>query len=202
MRKHPGRLRLPKQALTQPFALRGICEIRQPDCFDGDSAADGGILGAVNHPGRSTAELVQNPISADLIHADDVILSVRPNWPRSRWGFRLHYEPIRIAASRCGHANPGIADGREDGQTQCSADAPEATYREPPWPAPDRTALPGRRPIRHRSPRSSWEIRSWPPTAPSGFRFPAALHRGARPSHSNNPSDRAAAIRTSSASHW
>jgi len=82
MRKHPRRLGFAKQPLAQPLAFRRVGEVRQPDGFDGDNAADGGILGAVNHPGRSTAELVKNPVSADLIHADDDILSGRPNLAR------------------------------------------------------------------------------------------------------------------------
>src|ERR1700722_8980051 len=78
MRKHPGRLGLPKQPLAQPFPFVCVGKIRETDRFDGDDPPDGGILGAVNHAGRPAAELVQNPVSADLIHADNAILSVRP----------------------------------------------------------------------------------------------------------------------------
>jgi len=41
MRKHPGRLRLAKQPFAQPFTLRFVGEIRQPDGLDGDGPADG-----------------------------------------------------------------------------------------------------------------------------------------------------------------
>ena len=82
MRKHPGRLRFAEQALAQAFALGIVGEIGQADGFDGDNPADGGILGAVNHAGRTTAELVQNPVSADLIHADTLFYQFGQMSPR------------------------------------------------------------------------------------------------------------------------
>src|ERR1700689_1648634 len=85
MRQHPSGLSLAKQALAQPFAFGFVREIREPDGLDSDDPADSGILGTVNHPGRSTAELAQNPVSADLIHANAAILSGWQNSPRVLW---------------------------------------------------------------------------------------------------------------------
>ena len=85
MRQHPGGLSLTKQTFAQPFAFGFVGEIREPDGLDRDDPADRGILRTVNHPGRSTAELAQNPVSADLIHANAAILSGWQNSPRVLW---------------------------------------------------------------------------------------------------------------------
>src|SRR5260370_9446250 len=68
MREDAGRLGLAKQALAQPVALGGVGEIREPDGFDGNYPADGGILSSINDPRRAPSEFVQYLVSADLLH--------------------------------------------------------------------------------------------------------------------------------------
>ena len=58
MGQDSGRLGLAKQALPQAAALGFVGEIGQADGFDGDNAADGGILSPVNDPCRTASELV------------------------------------------------------------------------------------------------------------------------------------------------
>ena len=142
MREHAGGLSLSKQPLAQPLPFRVVGKIRQTNGFNGDNPADGGILGAINHPGRSTAELVQNPVSADLIHADTAILSGRPN-PAPSLIFRDPPSRLRVCLTSLSMVAPflTIIDDVRITEQAMSTDATLGSKGQTTIPKPIRDSL-------------------------------------------------------------
>src|SRR5262249_1498978 len=61
------RLRLAKEAAAKLFALLGQGQVAEADGFDGDEAADGGVLGFIHNTHGPAAELGEDSVPTDLL---------------------------------------------------------------------------------------------------------------------------------------
>ena len=61
-------MRFPEQALAEAFALALFGEFAEPDALDGDHAADGRVLGFVNHAHGAAAQFSDDSVAPDIFH--------------------------------------------------------------------------------------------------------------------------------------